>query len=72
MTDIVKKLRSFERFLKDPKPGEHVIKSDIFDEAADEIERLREENKQLTYRLARIDGTYDTMFSVVKALGEKE
>jgi hypothetical protein len=42
MTDIVKKLREFESFLKDPKPGEHVIKSDIFDEAADEVERLRE------------------------------
>ena len=46
MTDIVKKLRSFENFLKDPKPGEHVIKSDIFDEAADEIERLREALRQ--------------------------
>jgi hypothetical protein len=49
MTDIVKKLREFESFLKDPKPGEHVIKSDIFDEAADEIERLREKLSKTTY-----------------------
>jgi hypothetical protein len=49
MTDIVKKLREFESFLKDPKPGEHVIKSDIFDEAADEIEQLREKLSKTTY-----------------------
>jgi hypothetical protein len=36
-----------------------------------EILRLREENKYLTYRLARIDGTYDTMFSVVEAVAKQ-
>jgi hypothetical protein len=48
--DIVKKLRDFEKFLRDPKPGEHTIKSDIFDEAADEIERLREKLSKTTYK----------------------
>jgi hypothetical protein len=71
--DIVKKLRDFEKFLRDPKPGEHTIKSDIFDEAADEIERLRE-------RVAVLDATLEGALDsckiweriLTKALGEKE
>ena len=62
MEDIVERLRELAK----------IDNCQVSFEAADEIERLREENKQLTYRLARIDGTYDTMFSVVEALKEKE
>ena len=73
MTDIVKKLRSFEQFLKDPKPGEHVIKSDIFDEAADEIERLREALHQISLASqSSMDSKEGCGKIARKALGEKE
>lgn len=41
-------------------------------DAADEIERLREENAQLLDRISRIDGTYAAMFSIVDALQQKD
>lgn len=41
MSDIVKKLRGLEQWIREPEGKSFTLHFDLFDEAADEIERLR-------------------------------
>jgi hypothetical protein len=43
MSDIVERLRNLEQWIRNPEGKSFTLTSDIFDEAADEIERLRAE-----------------------------
>jgi len=56
MSDIVKKLRDLEQWIREPEGKSFTLSFDLFDEAADEIERLRAENARLRTGLRAIAG----------------
>lgn len=41
MTDIVERLRALEAWIRKPEGEQFTLNTDLFDDAADEIERLR-------------------------------
>jgi DNA mismatch repair ATPase MutS len=54
MSDIVERLRNLEQWIRNPEGQNFTLSSDLFDEAADEIERLHAENRQLRKALGKI------------------
>jgi hypothetical protein len=54
MSDIVKKLRDLEQWIREPEGKSFTLSFDLFDEAANEMERLYAEKESLRKAL----GTY--------------
>ena len=58
MSDIVERLRKLEQWIRNPEGENFTLASDIFDEAADEIERLRVRETRLQKALQDIIEMY--------------
>ena len=52
MSDIVKKLRDLEQWIREPEGESFTLPFDLFDEAANEMERLYAEKERLRKVLA--------------------
>ena len=52
MSDIVERLRNLEQWIRNPEGQNFTLHSDLFDEAADEMERLYAEKERLRKALA--------------------
>jgi hypothetical protein len=52
MSDIVKKLRDLEQWIREPEGESFTLHFDLFDEAANEMERLYAEKERLRKALA--------------------
>lgn len=53
MSDIVERLRNLEQWIRNPEGQNFTLHSDLFDEAADEMERLYAENERLRAALEK-------------------
>jgi len=59
MSDIVKRLRNLEQWIRNPEGQNFTLHSDLFDEAANEMERLYAEKERLRAEVeeqARLNG----------------
>jgi len=59
MSDIVKRLRNLEQWIRNPEGQNFTLHSDLFDEAANEMERLYVEKERLRAEVeeqARLNG----------------
>ena len=52
MSDIVERLRNLEQWIRNPEGQNFTLSSDLFDDAADEMERLYAEKARLRKALA--------------------
>jgi hypothetical protein len=67
MSDIVKKLRDLEQWIREPERESFTLPFDLFDEAANEMERLYAEEGRLRKALAKI-AQYDMQAIAIDAL----
>ena len=76
MDDLVKRLRDFEQWMRDPEDQKFTLSSDLFDEAADRIEQLEAALREIV--AMKPDPEFGTLpiESAIKvaraALGEKK
>jgi len=47
--DLVKRLRDFEQWIREPASENFTLKSDLFDEAAERIEQLEAALREISY-----------------------
>jgi hypothetical protein len=76
MDDLVKRLRDFEQWMREPADKEFTLTSDLFDDAASRIEKLetalREINKRLNDKDSWLAQSIDCRNIAEFALGEKK
>ena len=74
--DLVKRLRDFEQWMRDPEDQKFTLSSDLFDEAASRIEELEEKLRKENNYAYVIDsqGIVHHSFTIVyrDTLGEKK